>query len=389
MNGVEKPAVRPHRGREPFAVNPLDKLVERLPAPLRGVVASHAGTAPIGLEVDGERLHAVQLERGEPPRIRAACSLDMTPLGPGGQVAPLRRLLGERGFRGRRVVSVLPDEHVKLMVVNYESGPQQDDAHAIVALVQERVDDALQDCVVDYLPLRTAEKHGARSALVAVARREVVIAHLEVLRHAGLEVDALEIAPVAVRRLAVLLAGSETSRNSLVIHCGAQRSHLTMLAGRRLILYREIDYGEDLAVETLGKSLDMTPEAAADVLFRYGVLAHERGDQAWDDPAAAVEISETITEILKPGLYGLVEQVEMAAVYTASEWHGASIDELLLLGRIARWPGIDRMLTEMTSIPARALDPGALCTGETATGVDASLAVAVGLALRGMVTGDE
>jgi len=362
-------------------------------APL--VPAKLGGAGPIGLDLDGGRLHGVQLEpQAGALRIRAACSAPMSAGDAAAQpdaksrARSVRAALEGRGFRGRRVVTVLPDAALKLMVVNYESDAQADEAALIVTLVQERIDESIQDCVVDYLPLRTAEKHGARSALVAVASREDVIRHLELLRLAGLEVVALDIAPVAVRRLALQLGGPETTRNSLVIRCGARRSHLIMLSGRRLILYREIDYGEDQAVETLCKSLDMTPDAASEMLLRYGVLAGESSGAAWDDPAAALEISQTITEILKPGLYGLVEQVEMAAVYTASEWHGASVDEVLLLGGLARWPGVDRMLGQMSGVSSRALDPLALCGSEESAerfaDLDAGLAVAAGLALRGM-----
>lgn len=361
-------------------------------------LASRTGSAAgaIGLDLDRDRLHLVQLERGaHGPRIRAAHSapfesdLEALLADPRAFGAFLRRAREGHGFRGRRVVSVLPDDTVKLMVLNYEDDPQRSDPELILGLVQERIDGPIEDCVVDYLPLRTAEKHGARAALAAVARREDVITHLELLRAAGLEVLALEIAPVAVRRLVVQLSGADVTHNSLVIHCGAQRSHLTILAGRRLILYREIDYGEEQALETLCKSLDMTPEAAAETLWSYGVAAEQAGDRAWDDPAAAREISETVTEILKPGLYGLVEQVEMAAVYTASEWHGASVDQLLLLGRLARWPGIAHLLTTLASIPASVVDPLAQISGgaeaeEQGAQREVGAAVATGLALRGM-----
>ncbi len=356
---------------------------------------SRSVTGPVGLELDRDFLHLAQLEaRSAAPALRAARSApygrarDALLADPRAFRGFVREAL--TGFRGRRVVSVVPDDAVKLMVLNYETESARGEPEQILGLVQERIDGPIEDCVVDYLPLRTAQKHGARSALAAVARRDGVIQHLELLRKAGLEVEALEIAPVAVRRLVVQLAGDDFSCNSLVIYCGARRSHLTMLAGRRLILYRELAYGEDQALEALAKSLDMTADSALEVLRGYGLCAGQAGSGAWEDPAAAHEISETVTEILKPGLYGLVEQVEMAAVYAASEWHGASVDKLLLLGRMAEWPGIDRMFTSLSGVPAEVLDPirGLLPPDAPAEpDAGARLAVATGLALRGMGSG--
>ena len=62
---------------------------------------------------------------------------------------------------------------------------------------------------------------------------------------------------------------------------------------------------------------------------------------------------------------------------------------MLLLGRLARWPGIDRMLSGLTSIPTRVLDPLAQLAepdaGDAPRG-DVRVAVAAGLALRGEVS---
>jgi Tfp pilus assembly PilM family ATPase len=344
-------------------------------------------------------LHLVQLERGaEGLHIRATCSVpspvqgdDPPPAAAKELKAALRRAFKIQPFRGRRIVTTMPDAGVKLMVVNYEADTERSEPQQILSLVEERIDDAIDQCVVDYVPIRTSgEKRGARSALLAVARRDAVIRHLEFLRAAGLEVEALEIAPVAVRRLVAWLARDDVSRKSLVLHCGAQRSHLVVLDGRRLILYREIDFGEDQAIESLSKSLDMDRESAASVLYRYGVHPDDGGREAWEDPAAAFEISETVMEILKPGVRSLADQIEKASIYTASEWRGACVDQVHLLGRFDRWPGIDRLLGGVVSIPVGLLDPlaapsfGGFSPPDDAAARDGGIALATGMALRGI-----
>jgi type IV pilus assembly protein PilM len=336
------------------------RLLPDLAARSRG---SEAG--PIGFQLGSDALHMLQLERrGEAPCVRAAVSLAY----PGdresivGSPRALRALVREalrgRGFRGRRIATAMPSSQLKLMVLNYESDGAGDDADLILRLVRERIDDPLEECVVDYRSIRSAgPAQGHSSALVAVARRDAVIRHLELLHAARLVVDALEIEPVAIRRVISRIADGSTSGNALVIRCGRKRSDLTALWGRRLILYREIDFGEDAIVEQLCKSLDMNTDSVRSVLERYGVFPAEESAAAVEDPAQMLEISRTVMEILKPSFYALAEQVDKAGVYTASQSRGESIGEVFLLGAITRWPGVERLLHSLLSLPVTFPDP--------------------------------
>jgi Tfp pilus assembly PilM family ATPase len=273
------------------------------------------------------------------------------------------------------------------MVVNFTLAEGESEPQRILSLVEERIDEPIAECVVDYHSIRASDEDGGdRSALVAVARRDVVISYLELLRRAGLRVDALEIVPVAIHRLAAWLGREERSSHTVLLHGGKRRSHLIVYAGRRLLLYRELEFGEDAAVEALGKALEMGAEEAAALLHRYGVWPDEEGREAVPDPAEAVEVAETLRQILKPGAYGLAEEIERAGVYTASQWRGASIDRVWLLGAFARWPRVERLVESLVSVPTSVLDPTTVLAraGEAPPPGD-GIALAAGLALRGLV----
>jgi type IV pilus assembly protein PilM len=374
-------------------------LRERLSAAVRASRGSDAVGA-IGCELGDQQLELVQLARsGDALRIVAVGSASLPRAAEPGADRPLARAvrgaLSEQGFRGRRIVTAMPDADVRLMVVNYQVDASRPDDQVILGLVEERIGDAIEQYVVDYRPIRvTGDERGARSSLVAVARREAVIGQLELLRRAGLRVEALEIAPVAIHRLVSWLGRGETAANELLLHCGRKRSHLIVIAGRRLILYRELDFGEDLATEAVAKSLDMDADAAASVLRRYGPWPDHEGRESWDDPAEALEIAETVGQILKPSVCGLTEEIDRAGVYTASQWRGAGVERIWLLGSFASWPRIDRLLESLVSLPVRVLDPLAALTGGDRGSADpgaplaGASAVAAGLALRGL-DGDE
>jgi len=349
---------------------------------------------PIGLDLGPERAGLVQLERrGGGVRIGAARTLDLPAPGAEGAEAPLAPLLRSAvrgaGFRGRRVVTLLPDPGARLMVVNFPLAEGESEAQRILRLVEERIDEPVDECVVDYLSIRTSdERAGERSALVAVAQREGVTAYLELLRGAGLRVDALEIAPLAIHRLVAWLTRADRSRHAVVLYAGRKRTHLTVSTGRRLLLYREVDFGEDAAVEAVAKALDMAPEEATALLRRYGVWPDEDGRVPTHDPAEALEVSETVRQILTPLAFGLAEEIRRAGVYTASQWRGAAIDGVWLLGAFAGWPRADRLLESLVSLPTGILDPGsALASDDEASLSAEDMTLAAGLALRGFGDG--
>ena len=157
-----------------------------------------------------------------------------------------------------------------------------------------------------------------------------------------------------------------------------------MLWGRRLILYREIAFSESSGIERIMKSLGMAMEAAQKLLSEYGVLAGV--DQ--EPNGTSGSIRQTVLEILRPEFNSVAEQVGNALVYTASRTRGDTVDFVYLLGPVARWPGVDKVLQAMLSMPVRTLDPATILPGagsdEWTDGSPTScLAVAAGLALRG------
>ncbi len=344
---------------------------------------------PIGFDLSHDRLSLVQISGSPSQRhiLASATAFHTLEQGsvfdsPEGLRGLAARAFKSASFKGRRIVTALPPDRVKLMLLSYELGAQQDEPELILSRVQERIHESLDDCVVDYLPIRkTPGKPSESSALVAVAREEAVVGYLELLRSAGLQVEALEIGPVAVRRLVSQLAADRARDNVLVINFERDRSYLIVLWGRRLILYREIDFGVGRVVELLSKTLDLSPGEAESILCGYGVFRDEDADET--DPM----ISETVREILKPGFLTVAEQVSNAVVYAASRTRGETVDLVYLLGPVSLWPGADRFLAELVSAPVRTLDPTeGLRGGERGEGsaANAGLAVAAGLALRGM-----
>jgi len=346
---------------------------------------------PIGLDIGLESLNLVQLRFGADGSIglRASACVHHTPdrdallAAPAAFKARLAEALRGQPFAGRRVVTALPAQAVRILPVPYNISGGRSDGAAIAQVLRDRLDSDLSRYVIDYMPVRGDINAPERLALVAVAQREAVIAHLELLRKAGMEVLALEIGPSAIKRLITTLAQPDSRENQLVINFGETTSYLTVVSGRRLLQDQEVSFGERAVLGQIATALQISHEEARVLVGRYGLGAPGARSVAADDG----DVAQTLVEIIKPHLLRLVDEINRVLIYTASETHGASVGHIHLLGSLARWRGIEGLLQSMVEIPVGALDDP---LGLFAAGVGdsdrrgAALAIATGLALRGM-----
>jgi Tfp pilus assembly PilM family ATPase len=278
---------------------------------------------------------------------------------------------------------------LRLTPVTYKLSAADGEPEAIMKLAMDRVEGNLNQWIVDYLPVRGQDTaDGERAALLALAPRDRVLEHLEILRHAGLQTEALEIGPVAIRRVVTAMNSGDIERTVLVINFARQNSYLTVVSGRRLILDREVDCSENKISEELGESLDMTPDSALGLLYRYGVSSAPIGSINGENSADSAEIARAVADIVKPAFLGLAQEVRKVLAYTASQMRGASIDQIYLLGAIGRWPGADALLGTILSLDVHVLNPfGAFVTRTDAAVLEelepvAGMVIATGCALR-------
>ena len=359
--------------------------------------AIHVG--PIGLDVALEAVHLVQLEAsgGQHPIVRARASLDIKGsrrelLEQAHQFRSIvKRAITADRFQGNKAVLAMPSGMFRTVSINYKhAGPKKKEAAAILRVMKERLDGDLNNYVLDYMPVRGRSKNDEKLALVAVAEREPVVNYLELARKAGLDVQALEIGPLAIARLAGAISEEKDSGNILVINSGRQASYLTLISGDDLLFDQEVAVGEQSLIQHICDTLDMPEHTARHLVSRTGV--HPGGNS--DPVSDAIDESglfNTLSEILKPQFMKLVDEVKRAFLYAASETRGRGVQEVYLLGSIARWPGSDQLLSSLTgSKVAKIPDPLSVFPSssedeERAAGHSApEIAVATGLALRGM-----
>jgi type IV pilus assembly protein PilM len=350
-----------------------------------------AAPAPIGVDFAAQRLNMVQTAPSpDGPVLRAALSLPY-PL-ERAQLLEDPRLLKQfvrdalhaAPFAGRRVVSVLAPSEVRILPLTVHVPSGQSEPQAVAKAVREQLGAAAAASVVDYYQVRSVEAAGPeKQVLAAVAASTSVLSYLETLRGAGMKPVALDIGPAAIARLLAAMQ-EDFDQSVLLINFGASKSYLTVIWGRRLMLDREIDFGEMQLVDRLSRALGLSTEVALALLREHGIgtpagAPHQAG--------AAPDIGRTVREILYQEFAALAEELVRTQVYVASRTRGSAISRVYLNGSVARYRHIQERVEELVHLPVELLDPlkafqGAALSSPVGSDMH-GIALATGLALRG------
>ena len=358
------------------------------------LVNKGAAPLPIGVDFAAQRLNMLQGAPGPGGlAVRAAVSLPY-PLERAQLLADPRRLrafvreaLAAAPFAGRRVVSVLAPSEVRILPLTVHVPEAQSEPQAVAKAVRDQLGAAATESVVDYYQVRSVDAAGPeKQVLAAVAASNKVLTYLETLRGAGLEPVALDIGPAAIARLLAAMQ-DDFEQSVLLINFGASKSYLTVIWGRRLMLDREIDFGEMQLVDRLSRALGLSPDVALALLREHGIGTPAGAPHG---AGAAPDIGRTVREILYQEFAALAEELVRTQVYVASRTRGSVVSRVYLNGSVARYRHIQERVEELVRLPVELLDPFKAFQGApmaAPVGDTHGIALAVGLALRGEAHG--
>ena len=351
-----------------------------------------APVAAIGADFAAQRLNLLQAEfTADGARVRACASLPYPAERAELLASPrllkrfVREALAAAPFAGRRVVSALAPGVVRILPLTVHVAAGQSEAQSVAKAVRDQLGAAATESIVDYYQVRSIDAAGPeKQVLAAVAPADGVLAYLEALRGAGLEPVALDVGPAAIARLLAAMQ-QDYEQAVLLINFGVSKSFLTVIWGRRLMLDREIEFGEQQLVERLSRALGLSSEVALALLREHGIgtpasALHGHG-------GAEPDIGRTIREILYQEFAALAEELVRTQVYVASRTRGSALSRVYLNGSVARYRHIRQRVEELVRLPVEVLDPFKAFRGGHAQAPDSEaaygIALAAGLALRG------
>jgi type IV pilus assembly protein PilM len=286
----------------------------------------------------------------------------------------------------------LPRDGVRLGIANNRIGvrvlevPVIDDPgqfeNAVRFRTQEVLPIPISEAVVDYVTLDDAPNgDGQRRVLVVFAHKDLVDGYVDACKRAGLKLAGIDLDAFALLRALAEPpeAGTETRTAIVAVAIGHERTIFAVSDGRVCDFTRVLEWGGVWLDTALEKSLDLSPEQAAQIKHSMSLSS--------DAPAAG--LSPVQAEAARSALLNEVQvlgrELLSSLQFYQSRPGSLDIGEILLTGGGAQLDGIDAELSRALGVPVRLGDPlGRVTLGKNVIppAESGSLAIAVGLAIE-------
>lgn len=347
---------------------------------------------PIGIDLGTSSVKVVQLRRVRGQlELMAAVRTELPPPCRDDQAKRmefladhLRDLVKSKNFKGRQCAVSLPAastfvQHVRTAIMDSASA---------------ELDKALRWELEGKLPFNHADaivRHvvagqllggheGGQEVIVMAAAREVVEAYLQLLRHAKLDVVALNVEPCAILQCfaRLLQRADDTERTTLFLDLGQSVTQVVIARGPDMVFARNLMFGARHIDDAAAAAVGTTPEEVGKIR------------SAPDDSPAAGTAAERIYAAAEETVDSLAGDVMKCLRYVESTFPSDSIERVVFLGGQAQDRRLCQMLAQRLNLPAQVGDPFARIANarDTKLGIDVdrrqaqpAWAVAVGLSL--------
>lgn len=293
----------------------------------------------VGLDIGSYAVRAVELSVGgnEPVLERFA----QVVLPPGavdhGEVidaaavaGAVRRLWGEGGLRGRRVVIGVANQRVIVRQADFPVMSEEDFRAALQFEAQELIPIPVEEATLDFQILEqvpTADGTAMR-VLLAAAQREMVRAHVAAAEGAGLTVSTVDVVPFALVRALTPAGGTFAERSAeAVVGIGGGVTSLVVHEQGMPRFVRILMVGGNDITDAISQALDVSPDEAEDLKRRAG------------SPDADAQVSRA-AEVVSDRVAPLVEEIRGSLEYYRSQPGSLPVARVLLTGGASRTAGL-------------------------------------------------
>jgi Tfp pilus assembly PilM family ATPase len=306
--------------------------------------------SPIGVEIRGRYVHAVQTVSG--PRGQRVCAAACFPRLDSGQRSPadeaprIAGVLRRRGFVGNRISLAVPEGHLHTAVLELPPRSSGAPLEQIAAMEMARlfkIDGAGIEVALWQLP--APARATANQCMAAACPQEGALKLCDAFSAAGLSVRAIEPGMTAATRAASSWHAGRGG-STLLVDLGWKDAHLVVVCDQVIVYERRLD-GVDFQSlrSSLARTVRRTDAAVAEMLLMQ-------------DPAMG-EFPERLARARDQALQGhcdeLAQQVRVSLAYVEHRYPNSPALKTLLFGECAALPGLAELLQKSAGVETRAL----------------------------------
>lgn len=214
----------------------------------------------------------------------------------------------------------------------------------------------------------SGETGGKMDVLLVAAPKRVASKYLNIVKNAGLRVEALETESQALVR-ALVRAGDPPT---LIVSMGALSTELVVESAGHVLFTRSIASGGSNLTRAIMAEFNLPQKQAEQYKQAYGIVADK--------------LSGKVAAVLKPILDIITGEILKAIEFYHSHYQESQVSRVVVCGGGAYLPGLAEFLVERTSLEVSMADPWADFIKEglilKMAGQGTVYAVATGLAMR-------
>ncbi len=333
----------------------------------------------VGLDIGASSIKVVEVERRE-DAVRVM-RFGETPLPPDvivdgeimdrqAVVGAIRELFSSCGISRRRVVAGIHGRGVIVRKITMDRMTRDEAAEAIQWEAEQHVPYDLNDVSLDFQLLDADPGPRQMQALLVAAKRDLVLHRAEVLREAGLTVEAVDVHCFALHNLLECCAMSAPGETVALMNIGSDVTNLVVARDGMPLYTQDLSMGGMSFVQAVQKA---------------HCLSREEAERAVREEAFGADRREALEGLADD----LSTNLDKALNHLRTSGEAEGIDRVLVCGGGGLIEGLIPLLASRQSASVALLDPlaslpGARRTGGAGAGEprSAALAVGIGLALR-------
>ena len=360
-------------------------------------------TYPIGLDLGSQCIKMVQFESTK-AGVRAAAAgrysfpADADINSPQRRelaIHQVRKLLKENGFRGRKVISALPDSQIAVSIVRLSQTSQAEIERAVWFEAAEKLPFDIQSAQLQYLcagHIRQAEEI-QNEVIVLAAQLQDIQEHIELLSAMGLEPVAIDAGPCALFRgfERFLLRREDEHAVSFIVDIGASCTKVVISHGAELAFVKIIKLGSRDMAQAVAKELRVSLTEAVKLRRRTASAPANAQNQTIDH--SEEELVEAVFQASRSVLSELGREISLCLRYHGVTFRGYRPGVVRFTGGESHSQLTVDFLSKALALPVQPGDPfrytntSEIDLKSNRRKPAPSWAVSTGLALRGLIKG--
>jgi len=380
------------------------------------------GKAAVGLDIGSSHVKAVQLRRVGKTGIELE-RFGMAEIYPDGdkkaggvnvheaKVNAVRSALSQARISAKQAISAVSGESIIVRYIQLPSMPEAELRSALRWEAEEYIPFAIEDVNLDSVILGRSEDGEKVDVLLVSAKKDLVEAHVEIIRDAGLTPFIVDVDSFAFLNCFEINYTPALTDVVALVNIGAEITNINIYIGGVSRFSRDISVAGDTITTNVQAKLGVEWPEAERIKIQEG--APEPVEEASSAPEEDTTLLETIrgtveritgedlgedtpeavaSKVIRNTLNNLVGEIRRSIQFFENQSDGRPVQKTVIGGGTALMRNLDRYLSRELNLPVEVIDPLRRITVRSRD-VNASLlessklmlGVGIGLALRKVV----